>query len=301
MNPYAKNAPKMGPPPGSPPPLPTDDTWVRRRFCDIPYGVEEAQRFNVYLPQEGEGPFPTVVFIHGGAFSGGDRTDPQLKPFLELVKFGLAVVSVDHRLSHEVVFPQGLRDCAAALKFLRDNGARWSLDTERMGLVGNSAGGNFVLMLAAAQGTEVIPTVEPVAVKCVVAWFAPTDFLACIEGFRADADLPTAFDIPHDDPWSPESVYLGGPILELEESYVRSADPIAYITPDLPPMLLQHGRMDHVVHWTQSKLYAERANAVCGEERVLLEIFPGADHADPAFETVENVARVAAFFHEHLR
>lgn len=303
MNAYAQKAPKFGPPDGMAPP-PVDTSWIRRQFCDIAYGPAETNKFNVYLPNEGEGPFPTVVFIHGGAFSGGDRTDPQVKPFLELVKSGLALVSVDHRLSGEVVFPDGLRDCAAALAFLRKNASKWQLDTERMGFVGNSAGGNFVLMLTVAQGTDIIPAEDPVLPKCVVTWFAPTDFLAMIEAFREEEeffrDKTFPGELPHDHPYSPESVYLGGPILELEEDFVRAAAPVEYITPALPPMLMQHGRMDHVVHWTQSRLFMERANEICGEERVFLDVLPGADHADPAFETEENMARVAAFFHAHL-
>ena len=204
MNPYAQSAPTMGPPPGAPVPEPTDTSWVRRQFCDIPYGPAETNKFNVYLPDEGDGPFPTVVFIHGGAFSGGDRTDPQLRPFLELVKYGLALVSVDHRLSGEVVFPEGLRDCAKALRFIRDNGHRWQLDTGRIGLLGNSAGGNFVLMLAAAQNESILQPENassgPVDVKCVVTWFAPTDFLACIDAFRQETDPRVDTSIVHDDP-----------------------------------------------------------------------------------------------------
>ncbi len=303
MNLYAQKAPKFGPPEGMAPP-PVDTSWIHRQFCDIAYGPAEANKFNVYLPNEGDGPFPVVVFIHGGAFSGGDRTDPQVRPFLELVKCGFALVSMDHRLSGEVVFPEGLRDCAAGLGYIRDNGARWGLDTERMGFVGNSAGGNFVLMLALAQGTDVIPAEKPVLPKCVVTWFAPTDFLACIEAFREEEELfrDKGFpgELPHDHPYSPESVYLGGPILELEEAFVRSSAPTEYITPAMPPMLMQHGRMDHVVHWTQSKIFMEKANRICGEERVLLDVLPEADHADPAFETEENMARVAAFFQKHL-
>lgn len=299
MNPYASTAPEMPPLP----PMPeTDTSWIRRQYCDIPYGPAEAQKFNVYLPQEGDGPFPTVVFIHGGAFVGGHRTDPQLKPYLELVKYGLALVSLDHRLSGEVVFPQGLRDCTAALSFLRENGGKWNLDMGRLGLLGDSAGANFALMLCAGCGDPLIYDGEPdpVAAKCCVTWFAPTDFLAMNEAFLAD-DAPGMHEAgTHNGPYSPESIYLGGPLPELDPAYVRSADPTGYVTPSLPPVLMQHGRMDHVVHWSQSKLFADRVDEVCGPGRVTLELFPEADHADPAFETEENMARVARFFLEYL-
>lgn len=285
---------------------PTDTSWIKRQFCDISYGPEEAQKFNIYLPQEGNGPFPVVVFIHGGAFSGGDRTDPQLKPYLELLKYGMALVSVDYRLSGEVVFPQGIRDCNRALRFICENGNRWSLDTKRIALLGNSSGANFVLMMCAGNGDPFLyddGDVFSAPVKCCVTWFAPTDFLSTDDAFRADgeAGIPGMKEAAvHSAPYSYESIYLGGPLLELDPDYVRRAEPASYLTPQLPPVLMQHGRMDHIVHWSQSKLFADKAEQICGKGRVTLEVFPNADHADPAFETEENMKRVAAFLRHYL-
>lgn len=285
--------------------LPTDTSWIKRQFCDIPYGPEKAQKLNVYLPQDGAGPFPVVFFVHGGAFSGGNRTDPQLKPYLELIKYGMALVSVDYRLSGEVVFPQGIQDCNRALRFVCENGGQWNLDTERIALLGNSSGANFVLMMCAGVDEPFLydGDAAPVPVKCCVTWFAPTEFLSMDSAFLEDGEegTPGMKDAAiHSEPFSPESVYLGGPLLELDPAYVRCADPISYITPQLPPILMQHGRMDHIVHWSQSRIFADKAEQVCGKGRVTLEILPNADHADPAFETEENMKRVATFLQEHL-
>ena len=66
-----KTSPGLGaPPPGWTPPM-ADISWVRRKYLDIPYaGQSPNQRLDIYLPQEGEGPFPLLIHVHGGGFAG---------------------------------------------------------------------------------------------------------------------------------------------------------------------------------------------------------------------------------------
>jgi hypothetical protein len=75
--------------PYEPPPANTDH--VKRKFLDIPYAsLSPAQKLDIYLPDEGEGPFPVIVWIHGGAFMGGDKADVQVLPSLEGLKRNLS-------------------------------------------------------------------------------------------------------------------------------------------------------------------------------------------------------------------
>jgi hypothetical protein len=83
-------------------PPPADTSHIRRKFLDIPYAhLSPTQKLDIYLPDEGEGPFPVIVAIHGGAFMGCDKGDLQVLPMLEGLKRGYAVVAINYRLSWE--------------------------------------------------------------------------------------------------------------------------------------------------------------------------------------------------------
>ena len=76
-----------------------DISWVKRKFLDVPYaGNSPAQRLDLYLPDEGEGPFPVVVHIHGGGFGMGDKRDDHMDTYLQGLKHGYAVASVEYQI-----------------------------------------------------------------------------------------------------------------------------------------------------------------------------------------------------------
>ncbi len=76
---------------------------------------------------------------------------------------------------------------------------------------------------------------------------------------------------------------------------------MTYIHKGMPPMLIQHGRVDHLVPFQQSVTFAEAIRRIAGADRVEFEILENADHADPLFETDENLNRMLAFLDQHLR
>ena len=85
----------FGPPPGWMPPM-ADISWVKRKFLDVPYGTDSKQQcFDIYLPDEGDGPFPLFVHIHGGGFAFGDKRDDHMDAYLLGTKRGYAVASLD--------------------------------------------------------------------------------------------------------------------------------------------------------------------------------------------------------------
>ena len=93
---------------------------IKRKFLDIPYAnLSPAQKLDIYLPDEGDGPFPVIVSIHGGAFMGCDKADLQVMPMLQGLKRGYAVVAVNYRLSWEAKFPALVQDVKAAIRWIR--------------------------------------------------------------------------------------------------------------------------------------------------------------------------------------
>ena len=282
---------------------PVDVSRFHRKWLDLPYApASQARRLDLYLPESGEGPFPVVMHIHGGGFADGDKRDPHLLPWLMGLSRGFAVASVNYRLSGEASFPAGLQDVKAAIRWLRANSAAYRLDGDRIAACGGSSGGNFAAMICLTPG---VPDLEdpslgnpdiPCDVQAAVDLFGPTDFLRMDDQLRA-AGLGPA---DHSRGDSPESRYLGAPITEVPE-LVRRANPISYIRADMPPILIQHGRLDHLVPVGQSIEFAEELSRRVSPDRFEFEILEMADHADPLFETEANMERVYRFLDKHLR
>ena len=103
----------------------------------------------------------------------------------------------------------------------------------------------------------------------------------------------------HNEPNSPESLLLGETITKIPEK-VQKANPENYIGSKAPPMLLQHGRKDPVVPVQQSIEFAQKLKQKFGDQKIILEIIENAEHADPAFETKENIERVIKFIKGHI-
>lgn len=280
-------------------------SYIKRRFLDIPYcDQSDAQKLDIYLPDEGEGPFPVLFHVHGGGFFMLDKADHQLKPYLFGLERGYAVVSANYRMSGEAKFPAGIVDCKTAIRFLRANANLYHLDSDKIITVGGSSGGNYSEMLCVAVD---IPELEDLSqgyqeyssrVSCGIAWYAPTNFLLMDEQIEANG-LTHAMGTHNADD-SPESMYVGGGITKLPRDKVQAANPITYISAHMPPMLLQHGKKDRMVPYQQSEMFCQKACELAGDGHVELDLFENAEHCDPAFETRENMDRVFEFIERHL-
>jgi acetyl esterase/lipase len=287
-------------------PPPADTGFIKRRFLNIPYADRSpAEKLDIYLPDSGDGLFPVIVAIHGGAFMGCDKADMQVLPMLESLKRGYAVVSINYRLSWEAKFPALVQDAKAAIRWIRANAKQYKLDPNKIGAWGGSAGGYLSTMLgtsAGIQGLEDLSLGDPdqtCHVQAVVAWYGPTNFLKMDEQL-AESGLLAPPGFRHNEANSPESLLLGQTITEIPEK-VQTSNPETYVRPGGPPFLLQHGKKDSVVPVQQSIEFAAKLRQELGEDRVRLELLEGAEHADVRFETPENVARVLDFLDEQLK
>jgi acetyl esterase/lipase len=300
--------PPFGPPPGGAPPFgefippPADVSHISRKWLDIPYArLSPAQQLDIYLPETGSGPFPVVVTIHGGAFAIGDKRDIQVLPFLRALYRGFAVVSINYRLSGEAIFPAGLQDTRASLRWIRANAAGYSLDPKRIVAWGGSSGANYAVMVAVAPGEPLFddPSLGNMEHACdvqvAIDWYGPMDFLTMDRQLAQNGLGPT----DHNDEQSPESRYLGGQITTIPDR-VRLASPLAHLSDHVPPMLIQHGRADNLVPFQQSVQLADALAARVGADRFELDLLDGVGHADPWFETEENLDRVLDFIERKL-
>jgi len=283
-----------------------DSSWVQKKIIDVSYAsVSQAQKLDLYLPNEGSGPFPLIIEIHGGGFSAGSKSS-QIGPMLEAVKQGYALASINYRLSGEAIWPAQIHDVKAAIRFLRANAAVYKLDAARFAVWGASAGGS----LAALAGTsgDVATLSNPALgnpsvsdrVQAVVNWFGPIYFSTMDAEFAA---LGTSGVMgPTNAATSAESRYLGKTIGTTEaQVLVEAASPRTYITKDDPPFFIQHGTADRNIPLTQSLDLAKALALAIGSEHVLIQILEGAGHGGAQFETAENVSRVLAFLDRYLK
>jgi len=282
---------------------PADVSHIQRKWLDLPYaGLSAAQKLDLYLPDEGDGPFPVIVIIHGGGFAIGDKRDIHLTPFLQGIKRGYAVVSVNYRLSGEAIFPAGLQDVKAAIRWLRANHQQYALDGERIAAWGASSGGNFAAMACLTAHVSIFDDAAlgsldiPCQVSAAVDWFGPTDFLQMDAQLAENGLGPCTHSLED----SPESRYLGGKITEIPLK-VQLANPMTYIHATMPPILIQHGWLDHLVPVQQSIIFAQKLEQYVSLERFEFDILDDADHADPLFETESNLQRVFTFLDRHLK
>jgi dipeptidyl aminopeptidase/acylaminoacyl peptidase len=135
-------------------------------------------------------------------------------------------------------------------------------------------------------------------IQGAVVWYGPTNFLMMDEQLSASGLLPPV-GFRHNEPDSPESLLLGDTITKIPEK-VQKANPENYIGEKAPPMLIQHGRKDPVVPVQQSIEFVQKLKQKFGEQNIILEIIENAEHADPAFETNDNIERVLKFIKRHI-
>jgi acetyl esterase/lipase len=287
-------------------PPPAYTHHFKRRYLDIPYAnLSLSQKLDVYLPDEGKEPFPVILSIHGGAFMGCDKSDMQVLPMLEGLKRGYAVVALNYRLSWEATFPALVQDVKAAVRWVRGNANWYYFDPKRIAAWGGSAGGYLSTMLGTSAGISELEDLsmgnpeQPCNVQVVVDWFGPTNFLKMDEQLTASGLTPME-GTEHSGLKSPESLLLGGKITEIPEK-VKAANPETYIRKNAPPFLIQHGVVDPVVPVQQSMGLAKKIKRVCGDDRVVLELFEGFEHGDRRFESPANVEKVLDFIDKHLK
>jgi acetyl esterase/lipase len=132
------------------------------RYADAPGTASTMQTLDLYVPQRPascDGPTPLVVYVHGGAFSAGDKANGVGDKVRLFTGRGWAFASLNYRLARKPgagptggVYPAAEQDVAAAVAYLVDHAADYDLDPERVALLGHSAGA-FLVALVGTDGT----------------------------------------------------------------------------------------------------------------------------------------------------
>ena len=190
-----------------------------------PGGV--ALALDVFIPA-GDGPFPAVIIVHGGGFTGGDRRHA-VAPLREALSDGDFVwFSIDYRLAPAHKPSDASDDVDAAVAFVRRHARQFKVDPSRIALLGESAGGYLVLMAASRLGAGQIKAVAAVGGPAQL-WALAPEIVAHVE---------TVFGIEG-------------------EAALRAVSPISHVNTSMPPVLLLHGAGDSHVPLAQAEALCE--------------------------------------------
>jgi acetyl esterase/lipase len=249
---------------------------------DLEYvaGGHERNRLDLYLPEKTKGPLPVILWVHGGGWTNGDKTNG---PAFRFAALGYAVASMNYRFSQHAIFPAQIHDCKAAVRWLRANAAKYGLDADHIGAWGASSGGHLVALLGTTANVKELEgpggnAEQSSRVQAVVDWFGPTDFLTV-----GAKDTRTKL--------------LGGDPQQNKEK-ARRASPMTYVSRDAAPLLIMHGDEDRTVPVSQSETFFAALKAA-GADATLV-IVKGGKHAGVLFTNAENRKQVEDFFARHL-
>jgi acetyl esterase/lipase len=212
---------------------------------DVAYGTLPEHRADLYLSNGTRG---TIVFLHGGGWVAGDKTEYFPSVLLRQVTRGYDVVSINYRLAPADPFPAAVHDAATAISWVRSQGPTHGLDTSRVILAGHSAGANIAALTAFGANDE-FPGGDIPRVHGVVLFAGLYDFV------NTQASAST----PHDD-WSRR---LDGPRGWLRNrSNHGLASPVTWLDRRDPVALVVHGASDPIVSVEQARALRRRAAQV---------------------------------------
>lgn len=195
------------------------------------------QLLDVYTPQDNQKTHPLIIHVHGGSWVGGSKSDDNMMPVITaLTDKGFSVASINYRLAPDFKFPAQIQDVKCAIRYMRANATKYSVNSEKIGLLGESAGGHLSALAGVGQNVQDFNSDENTAVSdhvsAVVDLFGPANLVSFTSGSSILAKaLPT---------------FLG--------AYpAAAASPTSYVDPSDPPFLIIHGDTDNLVPLSQSQ------------------------------------------------
>jgi acetyl esterase/lipase len=225
---------------------------------EIPETVEEIKdveyknvngkslQMDFYRPKNAGEPLPLLVFIHGGSWKSGKRSD-YLVYLTSFAEKGYITATVSYRLLRDSIYPAAVEDVTDAVEWLFENGENFGCDPDRIALVGGSAGAHLAMLAAYGWGSSALQSNNATSahrIKAVVDIYGPADLTT---EYARNQRLVNAF--------------IGHSYDENPELY-REASPITYLGSSCPPTLILHGTSDTLVPVSQSDTLKSRLDAL---------------------------------------
>jgi acetyl esterase/lipase len=221
-------------------------------------------KLDIYKRRDTTGPQPTVIYMHGGFWAAGAK-EGSLMSLVPWMEMGWNVVNVEYRLARVALAPAAVEDCLCALRYINNQAKTYDIDTTRIVVTGESAGGHLALT------TGIIPDTAGLDRECagaplpkvaaIINWYGITDVYDVIEGpHRANAAMQWFGSLPN------------------REDIARRVSPLTYVRSGLPPILTVHGDADTTVPY-QHGVRLHEALTKAGVPNQLVTV-PGGRHGN---------------------
>jgi acetyl esterase/lipase len=268
---------------------------------DVPFAEIDREKLQLDLViPSGKGPHPCIICWHGGAWKAGSRKDLSTtggildfgtkgKSLLEvLAEQGYVAVSPSYRLAPKHVWPAQIIDAKTAIRYLRENAAKYNIDPERIGAMGFSAGGHLAALAGTAQKVpefegQLFPK-QSSQVKCVVNFFGPADLTLYTE----TPGIERGFMQP----------LFGGPSSE-KLADMKKASPVNHVSKESVPFMIIHGTLDVVVPIKHSELLHKKLTEAGVPSEFIRMSFKG--HGWLGESAAHSVTQSVKFFDKHLK
>ncbi|MFA5329727.1 MAG: alpha/beta hydrolase [Prolixibacteraceae bacterium] len=208
---------------------------------------DKSLQLDIYKPKNLVKPAPLLVFIHGGGWNHGNRSD-YLTYLIPFAQEGYITATISYRFLKDGTYPACVEDVQDAIQWFFRNSERYGYDPDRIALIGGSAGGHLALLGAYGwHRLQSIPdstTLTNHKIKAVVDIYGPVDFTT---EYARNHRLITNF-IAHSYEDNPE--------------LYREASPIQYVSKDCPPTMILHGTSDNLVPISQSDLLKSKLDSL---------------------------------------
>ena len=224
----------------------------------------------VYQPQ-GEGPFPVLLDLHGGAWNNQDRKANRTMDE-SLARSGILVVAIDLTRAPEAPYPASVQDANYGVRWLKHKAREWQGDPETIGALGSSSGGHEIELCAMrpqdayysvhrlAEAPELDATLRYVATRSPVS----DPYARYLNAEQLGREEMVQSTKKYFTPW--ETIHEGNPqeILDRGEKVT------------LPPLLIMQGELDDNVRPAVQEKFATSYRKAGGECQ--FEVFPGCEH-----------------------
>ncbi len=225
------------------------------QYVEIKRGIvyktikDEEIVLDLYRPKNNQEKLPTIIYIHGGGWEGGNHEDC---PAEKIVVHDYAVACIQYRLSGKAKFPAQIIDIKEAVRWLKLQAREYNLDPNNFAAWGESAGAHLASLLGTSTGIKEIEGNNYLSVssniKAVVDWFGPVDYQILEE--KQDTPMAIAF-----------RKLIGIKNIQEESNFLKKiklASPTSHLDQNDPSFLIFHGKKDNVVPVAQSKYFHQQ-------------------------------------------
>jgi acetyl esterase/lipase len=263
----------------------------------------KAMTMDLLIPQKKE-KMPLIVYVPGGGFISANKNN-MFQICSHLAEAGYVVAAVEYRVAPSVRFPAPLEDVKAAVRYLKAHADTYSIDANRVGVIGGSAGGYLTALMATTSGTKTFDKGENLDqnsnITCAVDLYGISDLT------KIGADYSDSVQALHKSSGATEALWVNGSGvfggkdggINADQEAAEKANPIHYISKSSAPMLLMHGTADTVVSPSQTDLLfqALQQKGIASERYEV----PGAPHGGEYWIQEPVLNLITSYFDRYLK